>query len=201
MLMVDCQAADARPEGLAAALHGAGVVAVVLCTSGPKGHVERDLARAQVAACQAAGAAALIAGDAALALALGADGVHLPAGADLAEREQAYRAARTVLGPTRTVGVSAGLLRHDAMVLGELGADYIGFEAVPGDDPSALRDVVAWWAELFEMPCVALGVKDAGAARELAATGADFVAAGPDMALTASLAVLAGLGNLRGVSS
>ena len=37
-------------------------------------------------------------------------------------------------------------------------------------------DLIAWWAEIFEVPCVAFDVESAEAAEALARAGADFVA-------------------------
>jgi thiamine-phosphate pyrophosphorylase len=66
------------------------------------------------------------------------------------------------------------------MTLGEAGADYVAF-GVPSDvqDVEAARahrlDLVTWWAEIFEVPCVALDVQSPSEALELARTGADFI--------------------------
>jgi thiamine-phosphate pyrophosphorylase len=64
------------------------------------------------------------------------------------------------------------------MLAGEAGADYVMF----GDPEAALPaaaalERVAWWAEVFEPPCVgfARNLDEVGA---LAAAGADFVAVG-----------------------
>ena len=131
-----------------------------------------------VAAAQQAGMAALIAEDADLARALRADGVHLGPSADLM---QAYSAARQTLGRDAIVGTDAGLSRHDAMSVAEAGADYVAFGA-----PARLKDrararerrdaLVQWWAEIFEVPCVALDVGAPAEAERLARAGADFVA-------------------------
>jgi thiamine-phosphate pyrophosphorylase len=67
------------------------------------------------------------------------------------------------------------------MVAGERGADYVMFGELEADGsrPSfnAILDRVAWWAELFEVPCVAYAatLDEVG---PLAAAGADFVAIG-----------------------
>lgn len=108
------------------------------------------------------GVAFLTAGRPELAAAAGCDGTALldPAG---------YRTARKILGANRIVGAWTGTSRHDAMVVGELGADFVGLTAEP--------ELVGWWAELFEVPCVAGGLIDAGTVPALAAAGADFVAA------------------------
>jgi thiamine-phosphate pyrophosphorylase len=89
--------------------------------------------------------------------------------------------ARKIVGGSRIVGADAGISRDDAMTLGEAGADYIAFGA-----PSHLKDrakgrarrqeMIAWWSELFEVPCVAFDVETASEAAELARVGADFVA-------------------------
>jgi thiamine-phosphate pyrophosphorylase len=127
--------------------------------------------------CQSRDVAALIAGDAQLARTLKADGVHLPAGGAV----PGYDAARKIVGKSYIVGADAGVSRHDAMTLGEAGADYVAFGA-----PSHLkdrikararrRDLIAWWSELFEVPCVAFDVETASEAAELARLGADFIA-------------------------
>ena len=113
-----------------------------------------------------------------------------------------------MLGPKAIVGVEVGLSRHDAMELGERGADYVAFcdadfdpdseaDAQSGGDPDADGDVldevglpmldrIAWWAEVFTVPCVAWDVILPEEAREWAASGADFVALGPEAWLDAS---------------
>jgi len=174
-LIVDADAEDVRPQALAALLRSYPVAAVLLRTSAASPERLRD----QVLACQACGAAALIEGDAQLALSVAADGLHLPASAEAAILEQAYRQARSVLGPQSTIGGSAGMIRHDAMVLGELGADYVAFEDTAGEGLTELADLVSWWAEVFEVPCVAIGATDRASAEILAQAGADFVASGP----------------------
>jgi thiamine-phosphate pyrophosphorylase len=121
---------------------------------------------------------ALIAGDAELAHRLGADGVHLFSTKNGAD---AHKAARGRLGAGAIVGVDAGISRHEAMSIAEAGADYIAFGAPRhlGDRKKGRvrRDaLVAWWAEIFEVPCVAFDVEEAGEARALRAAGADFIA-------------------------
>lgn len=128
---------------------------------------------ALISAAQAAGAAALIWADVDQVAALGADGVHLPWGEDVLAR---MKHARAVLGNEASVGVDAGSSRHDAMELGEAGADYVAFSGSDGEDNTEARAaLVAWWAELFEPPVVALGVSEAADALAMKAAGADFV--------------------------
>jgi thiamine-phosphate pyrophosphorylase len=105
----------------------------------------------------------------------GADGVHV--GADAS----ALRDMRERLKGERAIGAGAIRSRDDAMALGEAGADYLLF-GEPRADRSlpALDGVIeraAWWAEIFETPCVAYAPRldDIPA---LAATRAEFIALG-----------------------
>lgn len=132
-----------------------------------------DIARDLVAFAQAASVAALIAGNADMARGLKADGVHV----DASDGELArYHEAREIVGGRSIVGVTVGGLRHDAMVAGEAGADYVGFDR-SGGDLAGLVDRVAWWSEIFEVPCVAFGGHTREEWAELSNAGADFVAA------------------------
>lgn len=102
---------------------------------------------------------------------LGAHGVHL---SDWRRVGQ----ARRELGTGWIIGASCGLSRHAAMVAGEAGADYVLFGRLGVRlDPVAERieALVAWWAELFYVPCaVALGATPGTAGRFVEA-GADFL--------------------------
>jgi thiamine-phosphate pyrophosphorylase len=124
------------------------------------------------------GVAALILNDPLLAGALRADGTHLAARKDLAV---AYAEARATLGRDAAIGVDVGISRHDAMALAEAGADYVAFGAPAylqdrGKARIRRNDLIGWWAEIFEVPCVALDVETAQEAETLATIGADFLA-------------------------
>ena len=119
--------------------------------------------------------ALLIEGDARLAARLGADGVHVSGAAvDL-------EAAIDRLKPERIVGAGFLRTRDEAMTAGEMGADYVMFgephEGARALGLATLTERVAWWAEIFETPCVAYAdtIEAAGA---LKGAGADFVALG-----------------------
>jgi len=170
-------AAGTDPQALAAALDVADVAALLI-VPGPDGQLTAASARPLVELVQPRGIAALIENDAGLVRALRADGVHLAWSKDIVAR---YREARDVLGTRFIVGADAGRLRHDAMTLGEAGVDYVGFGIPPHveDRASAAErrlDLIAWWSEIFELPCVAFDVDSIEDASALAAAGADFVA-------------------------
>jgi len=101
----------------------------------------------------------------------GADGAHLTGIAALEE-------ALPSLKPDRIAGLGGLATRHDSMVAGELGADYVlfGEPDAGGQRPSvdAVAERLDWWAELFEPPCIGYA-----ASREeayaFARAGADFV--------------------------
>lgn len=103
----------------------------------------------------------------------GADGAHLTG-------YEAFAAALDALKPDRIAGCGGLGTRHDAMEAAEDGADYVMFgEPVEGRRPAfeTLHERIEWWAQVFEVPCVAY----AGALGEvapLARAGADFVALG-----------------------
>ena len=67
------------------------------------------------------------------------------------------------------------------MLAAEAGADYVMFGEpdAAGRRPAfdAIAERVAWWAELFEIPCVGFAAS-LDEVEPLAAAGADFVAVG-----------------------
>jgi len=171
------EAGEAAPERLSAALDTAPIASVLIA---PATGAALDAGSAQplVEMAQKANAAVLLAGDAQLARTLRADGVHLNVGKGLVG---AYEAARAILGNRGIVGIDAGISRHDAMTLAEAGADYIAFGAPPhlkDRDKARTRryELIAWWGEIFEMPCVAFDVETREEAEALSRAGADFIA-------------------------
>jgi thiamine-phosphate pyrophosphorylase len=123
---------------------------------------------------QGSGTALLIDGPVELVARAGADGAHLSG-------IEAMQDALPTLKPDRIAGVGGLATRHDSMIAGEAGADYVlfGEPDAQGQRPSnaAISERLQWWAELFEPPCVgfAASIAEAG---EFAAAGADFVLVG-----------------------
>jgi thiamine-phosphate pyrophosphorylase len=169
-------AGEGADDRLTAALAAADISAVLVAPGA--GQLDAAAARPLVEQARRAGVTALVLDDAGLARAVGAGGVHLTAHDS---PEAAYTAARERLGQAGVVGVDPGISRHAAMLLAEAGADYVGFGA-----PAHLKDrdkararreeLIAWWAQIFEVPCVAFDVETPEEAERLAAAGADFIA-------------------------
>jgi thiamine-phosphate pyrophosphorylase len=127
---------------------------------------------ALVKAGQNAGAAVLF-DNVAIARVFNADGVHLAYQDDADAAASVFTAARNALGAGCIVGANAGQSRHHAMVLGELGADYIAFDR---GEPARQVELVGWWADLFEPPCVAWDVTTLEQCQSLLMAQADFIA-------------------------
>jgi thiamine-phosphate pyrophosphorylase len=170
--------------------------ASVLIVPPANGRLEAQAVLPLVAAVQQAAAAAIIADDARLARTVKADGVHLGPRPDVLA---AYGEAREIVGSRAIVGADAGRSRHDAMSLGEAGADYVAFRRA--EDVEGQLELVSWWSDIFEVPCVGLDATTPDDVRALMEAGADFVgfrlAAGVSLAdeqalLMAVATVLAG---------
>jgi thiamine-phosphate pyrophosphorylase len=103
-----------------------------------------------------------------------ADGAHI-AGIE------AFATALSSLKPDRIAGAGGLHSRHDAMLAGETGADYVMF-----GDPNrrghrppfeTIEERIMWWADIVEIPCIGYAAQ-ADEVRPLARAGADFVALG-----------------------
>lgn len=103
------------------------------------------------------------------------DGVHV------GQEDAPYGEARRFMGPNKIVGVTCHDSRHLALEAAEAGADYVAFGAF---FPTSTKDaktkaeieLVQWWAEIMEIPCVAIGGITIANAAPLVEAGADFLA-------------------------
>jgi thiamine-phosphate pyrophosphorylase len=176
LYLVSPQIADAAAfaRTLADALAGADVAAVLVRLAASDERALINLGKKLVPLIQDTGAAVLLADHPEAVARMGADGAHLT-GID------AFRTAQTALQPERIAGCGGLTTRHDAMLAGEAGADYVlfGEPDQAGRRPSfeAIAERVTWWAEIFAPPCVGFAATLAEAAM-LATAGADFVAVG-----------------------
>ncbi|MCJ2051967.1 thiamine phosphate synthase [Methylobacterium sp. J-070] len=132
---------------------------------------------ASVAACVRAMHGVLtVGGDVALALALGADGVHLGGGAG----PEAIAAARAALGEGARIGFSAHAPQEAAQAAAA-GADYVTLSPIfptaskPGYGPALGLDGLSA-ARAAGLPVVALGGIETGRIAECRAAGANGVA-------------------------
>jgi thiamine-phosphate pyrophosphorylase len=161
-------------EALHAALPAADVAAVLLRLAEADERTLINRVKRLAPIVQERGIALIIDGHSGIVARSGADGAHLTSVASL-------NAAIGGLQPARIAGAGGLKTRHDAMLAGEAGADYVlfGEPDTAGWRPSfaAVLERIAWWAELFRPPCVGY----AGGLDEvapLAGAGADFVALG-----------------------
>lgn len=166
---------SAYADELAEALEGGDVACLQLRLKGCADDEIREAYRTIRPVCRGGGVALLINDRPDLAAELDADGVHI------GQQDGTCAEARRTVGADAVVGVTCHDSRHLAMVAGEAGADYVAFgaffptstkEAKSTADP----EILAWWQELMEIPCVAIGGITVENCAGLAAAGADFVA-------------------------
>jgi thiamine-phosphate pyrophosphorylase len=165
--------AAAMARLLADAVAAADVAAVLLRLADADERTLINRVKTLLAPVQQSGAALVLDGHAELAARAGADGAHLTG-------IEAFSDAVERLKPDRIAGCGGLTTRHDAMIAAERGADYVLFgEPADGQRPAfeAIVERIAWWAELFQIPCVgfAASLDEVG---RLASAGADFVAIG-----------------------
>jgi thiamine-phosphate pyrophosphorylase len=169
-------AAFARDIGaaLAPALPAGEIAAVLLRLEPTDERTLINRVKAVAAAVQRHDVALLLDGHPELAARSGADGAHLAP-------IDALTTALPTLKPDRIAGAGGLRSRHDAMLAGEAGADYVMFgepDRKGGRPPlAAIEERLAWWSELFEAPCVGYAASLDEVA-QLAQAGADFVALG-----------------------
>lgn len=143
-----------------------------------KDHAEAEIAAATAVLqpiAQARGVAVILNDRPDLARELGCDGVHI------GQDDASYAQARRLLGPDRTVGVTCHDSLHLAMEAAEASADYVAFGAVFPTGTKTPKtqvelELIRGWSTDMLTPCVAIGGINVDNAREVAATGADFLA-------------------------
>jgi thiamine-phosphate pyrophosphorylase len=156
------------------------VAAVLLRLASADERSLTNLVKVLAPAAQEHGAALIVAAEgeadlATIAVRGGADGVHVSG--DPAQ----MRELRDRLKDGRAIGAGGIRTKDDAMSWGEAGADYLlfGEPRADGSVPSleGVLERAAWWAEIFETPCVAYA-PSLEAVGALAATNAEFIALG-----------------------
>ncbi len=109
-----------------------------------------------------------------LAVKHGCDGAHV------GQTDMPIPQARKILGGL-TLGVTCHNSLHLAMEAGEAGADYVAFGAffpTATKAPPEMADIATLksWAEIMEIPCVAIGGITAANCAPLVQAGAEFLA-------------------------
>ena len=110
-----------------------------------------------------------------LAVKLDCDGVHV------GQEDMPYAEARRIVGPDRQVGVTCKDSRHLAMEAADAGADYVAFGAFFASTTKTVTtpadiDILKWWSDVMQVPCVAIGGITVENCKPLVAAGADFLA-------------------------
>jgi len=185
------------PAALEAALAAGDVASLLIAPTVTSPAQGQRLAEILAPIAQAHDVAALVVDDSRAMGRAKADGLHVEAG------PQALADAIEALQPKSIVGAGNLRSRHEAMAAAEAGADYVFFGLLDLEqDPEPHRktlDLGAWWADLFEPPCVLLAGSDIASVETCAQTGADFVAVrdavwghpdGPAAAIKAANALL-----------
>jgi thiamine-phosphate pyrophosphorylase len=110
-----------------------------------------------------------------LAVKLDCDGVHV------GQDDMPYAEARRIVGPDRQVGVTCKDSSHLAIEAADAGADYVAFGAFfPSTTKSVTTaadpEILKWWSDVMQVPCVAIGGITVENCKPLVAAGADFLA-------------------------
>lgn len=165
---------DLTVETLNAVLAAGDVASIIIPAHDRDVDLFQSQAEPLVKAAQEKGVAAVIAGDLRVATRIGADGVHVEGSpAELADAIEKFQ-------PRLMVGVGGVTTRDQALEMGEAQPDYIffgrfGFDAKPDPHPRNLN-LGEWWAQMIQIPCIVQAGADLESVRDVAATGADFVA-------------------------
>ncbi len=110
-----------------------------------------------------------------LAVKLDCDGVHV------GQDDMPCAEARRIVGADRQVGVTCKASRHLAMEAAEAGADYVAFGAFFASSTKTVTtpadpEILKWWSDVMQVPCVAIGGITVDNCPVLIETGADFLA-------------------------
>ena len=162
-------------DRLARALDGGDVAAVQLRLKGMDDSTWRRAIDALRPVTQSRGVAFLLNDRADLVVSTGCDGVHV------GQEDLPAPQVRKLIGTGLTLGVTCKDSRDLAMQAGEDSADYVAFGAFFSSGTKAVTvqadpEILAWWSELMELPCCAIGGITAKNCAPLVRAGANFLA-------------------------
>ncbi len=160
---------------LTEALEGGDVASVQLRMKESNDKNIIEAAKVLMPICHAKDVAFIINDNADIAKLVDADGVHV------GQDDLTIEEARNVVGENKIIGVTCKDSKHISMTAGEQGADYVAFGAFfPTKTKSIITttspEILQWWQDIFEIPCVAIGGINSTNASSIAKAGADFVA-------------------------
>lgn len=163
------------PEQLESALAAGPVAAFQFRVKDIDADEAAALAEPLKAICDKHDVAFIVNDDVALAKRLEAGGVHLGQGDD------DLKYARAQLGDQAQIGITCHDSRHLAMEAGEGGANYVAFGAFFPTQTKETQyradfDLLHWWSNIMEIPCVAIGGITPDNCQPLIDAGADFLA-------------------------
>ena len=181
--MSDCQlylispldVSGSFPQRLANALDAGPVAAFQFRVKDVDEHAAARLAEPLQAICAERDVAFIVNDSIGLAKRLGADGVHL------GQSDGLIADARAELGREAQIGVTCHASRHLGIDAGEAGADYVAFGAffpstTKATEHKAELELLTWWQQIMEIPCVAIGGITPANCAALVTAGADFLA-------------------------
>jgi thiamine-phosphate pyrophosphorylase len=104
-----------------------------------------------------------------------ADGVHL------GQKDADYSHARELLGHEAIIGITCHNSKELAFKAVSSGADYVAFGAFYSSETKYIKhkanmEILEWWQEAMEIPCVAIGGIDISNVENIIKAGADFIA-------------------------
>ncbi len=104
-----------------------------------------------------------------------ADGVHI------GQEDMDYFSSRELLGEDAIIGVTCHNSKDLAFQAAYAGANYVAFGAFFETPTKVVKarantEILQWWHEAVEIPCVAIGGINPDNAKTLIAAGADFIA-------------------------
>jgi thiamine-phosphate pyrophosphorylase len=128
---------------------------------------DRSIAQNLRDLCADRNTAFLVQDDSDLAKSVSADGVHQ-------SDPNLIASLRATLADDQILGAETRHSRHDAMVAGEEGADYIAFGRLGEPVDQEILDLVSWWREVTVLPSLAFAETPDDVAK-LVNAGADFI--------------------------
>lgn len=103
-----------------------------------------------------------------------ADGIFVPSDVEtMLEIKEKFH-------PKKIVGFGGAKNRHNSMVAGDIGPDFMFYGKVDGDIKAEAHpknvQLAKWWSALVEIPCVVMAGSDIESVVEVSESGAEFVA-------------------------